>query len=367
MQLLYITNGINGSGGLERVLSVKASELATRFGHKVTIVTLNEFPIAPFYDFSPEVQFESIGVSGNPVRYLRTYLKGLSEVISRVSPDVIIVCDDGLKAFFLPWLLGSKIPVIYERHVSKLIESRQLQTPVQVIATRAKWKLMDLLAGKFTRFVLLTEGTKKEWKHLKNTVVIPNPLPFYPDTASDLTAKKVIAVGKMSYQKGYDLLLQSWQLIHAEFSDWKLEIYGKKDLISELEQQAVALGIRHAVCFSDPVTDIETKYLQSSVYAMSSRYEGFGMVLIEAMACGVPCVSFDCDFGPSEIIADGVDGLLVENGNCEQLAKALGKLMRNESLRRTYGMNARENVRRYSTESVVETWDELLTQVRAYD
>lgn len=367
MTLLYITNGINGSGGLERVLSVKTSELATRFHHNVTIVTLNEFPVEPFYDFSSKVRFESIAVSGNPVRYLRAYLNGLSEVINRISPDVIIICDDGLKAFFLPWLLRSKIPVIYERHVSKLIESRQNQTPMQVITTRAKWKLMGLLAGRFTRFVLLTEGTKKEWKHLKNTVVIPNPLPFYPDTVSDLSAKKVIAVGKMSYQKGYDLLLQSWKLLYGEFPDWKLEIYGKKDLIGDLEQQAVALGIRDAVCFFDPVADIARKYLQSSVYAMSSRYEGFGMVLIEAMACGVPCVSFDCDFGPSEIIAHETDGLLVRNGDCEQLAKALSTLMRDESLRRAYGANARENVRRYSTESIVETWDKLINQVVVHD
>lgn len=359
MRLLYITNGINGSGGLERVLSIKASFLAEHYGYEVTVLSLNDNHINPFYGFSGKIKMCSIAVKGNPVEYVNSYINGIKKIVASVEPDVILVCDDGLKAFFIPKILRSSIPIIYERHVSKLIEMPHDLSLLKKIAIRAKWKAMEYLASDFHKFVVLTQGNTNEWSTLENMEVISNPLSFYPENSSALDQKKVIVVGRQAYQKGYDLLLSAWKKVVKQQPDWKLEIYGKKDESQKLESLADALGITENVSFLNPEKNIEQKYLESSIYVMSSRFEGFGMVLIESMACGVPCVSFDCNYGPSDIIQNGIDGYVVENGNVEALARTIVSLIEDETMRKTMGAKAKQNVQRYLPEVIVKQWDEL--------
>ena len=364
MKLLYITNGINGAGGLERVLSVKASYLAEHYIYDVTILTLNESHPNSFYTFSNKVNLRSISVAGNPIAYFGKYAKGIRQTVEQVQPDVILVCDDGLKGFFIPKILRkAKIPIIYERHVSKEIEMNVSYSVLKKTMIKAKWKLMDYLATDFSKFVVLTNGNLKEWHSLRNTTVIPNPLSFYPAESSTLNQKKVIAVGKQGYQKGYDMLLKAWAEVHNEVSDWNLEIYGKQEPSEKLNELAENLQIQNTVTFFDPVKTIQEKYLKASIYVMSSRFEGFGMVLIEAMACGVPCVSFDCNYGPSDIIANNEDGVVIANGDINQLASALKKLMTQPKLREKLGMKAKENVKRFLPENIVAQWDTLFKEL----
>lgn len=363
MKLLYITNGINGAGGLERVLSIKASYLAENYGYEVTILSLNDGGNNPFYEFSPKINLVSIPVFGNPVQYIRSYRKGIKKIFAKTNPDIILVCDDGLKAFFIPTILETTIPAIYERHVSKEIEMNHEYPFWKKILIEAKWKCMESLAQTFQKFVVLTEGNTNEWKTLKNMAVIPNPLSFYPEQSSTLQNKKVIAVGRQGYQKGYDRLLQSWKIVQEKFPDWHLEIYGKITQEYQLEELSKDLKIKNSVSFFPPEKDIQSKYLDASVYIMSSRFEGFGMVLIEAMACGLPCVSFDCNYGPSDIIRDGEDGLLVENGKIGALAEALIKLMDQPHIRQEMGNNAKENVKRFLPKTIVQKWDDLFKSV----
>ena len=362
MKLLYITNAINGSGGLERVLSVKAGYLAEKLGYDVHILTLNNGHINLFYGFSNKIILHDIPVSGNPISYARSYFSGIKNTIINVNPDIIVVCDDGLKAFFLPTLLGKSIPIIYERHVSKSIEIGKGFGIWKLIFVKMKMKLMDVLASTFTKFIVLTKGNTKEWKG-KNIQIIPNPLPFYPEESASLLNKKVIAVGKQSYQKGYDRLLQSWQIVSRIHPDWQLEIYGKFDASQKLECLAKSLGIEESVHFFEPQYSIKDHYLASSIYVMSSRFEGFGMVLIEAMACGVPCVSFDCPHGPGDIINDNRDGYLVENGNTKALAEKLNVLIKDTDLRVLMGKNAKENAKRFLPENIMKQWDEVFKSI----
>lgn len=358
MKLLYITNGINGSGGLERVLSIKASFLADEYGYDVHIAGLNESTTHLFYDFSSKIKLHAFTVFGNPLRYIHRYVSGVRNLIQTIQPDVIIVCDDGLKGFFIPMIIGLAKPIIYERHVSKSIEIRKDASTLQKLFSRFKLKMMDYLSGQFSAFVVLTQTNTSEWNG-KNVHVIPNPLSFYPNEKSTLTHKKVLAVGKQSHQKGYDRLLRSWKIVHEKHPDWTLGIYGKKEASLGFEQQAETLGIAKTVRFFDPEKDIIKKYLESSVYVLSSRFEGFGMVLIEAMACGVPCVAFDCPHGPSDIIQDSVDGFLVHNNDEVAFAEQLLKLIENENLRMEMGVKARENVKRFLPENILKQWDEL--------
>lgn len=358
MKLLYITNGVNGSGGLERVLSIKASYLVDKLGYEVTILGLNQGCSNLFYDFSNQIKFEEIEVSGNPFSYVKKYISGIKNTIKKLKPDVIIVCDDGLKAFFLPIILGKIKPIIYERHVSKNIEIAKDFNIFKLIVAKTKMKIMEVLGATFSKFIVLTKENTKEW-NLNNLQIISNPLSFYPNENATLQNKKVIAVGKHSYQKGYDRLLVSWQKVIVSNPDWKLEIYGKKDSSQELEHLAKELNIASSVIFFEPEKNILPKYLDSSIYVMSSRFEGFGMVLIEAMACGIPCVSFDCPFGPSDIIQNNIDGFLVENDNTDELANRLNQLIEDESLRFKMGANAKENVKRFLPETIMNQWDNL--------
>ncbi|MCB4234501.1 glycosyltransferase [Kaistella anthropi] len=178
MKLLYITNGITGAGGLERVLAVKASMLAERFGYEVHILSLNEEGIHTFFMFSPKIIRHSIAVVGNPLHYIKAYRSGIQQKVKEIEPDLISVCDDGLKGFFIPKILGTKIPIIYERHASVLLNGSRIQH-----------RLMKYLASGFDKFVVLTTGNLKEWKP-SNTAVIPNPVSFYPAHCASLTSKK---------------------------------------------------------------------------------------------------------------------------------------------------------------------------------
>jgi glycosyltransferase involved in cell wall biosynthesis len=363
MKLLYITNGINGAGGLERVLSIKASYLAEHFGYEVTILSLNNNHLHPFYAFSSKISMLSIATEGNPLQYARSYRKGIKNIVTQVQPDVISVCDDGFKGFFIPKIIGSEIPIVYERHVSKEIEMNDSFSFFKKQVIQMKWKVMEHLASRFSKFVVLTNGNTLEWQSLTNRMVIPNPLSFYPKESSRLLNKKVIAVGKQGFQKGYDRLLAAWQLVNHKHPDWQLEIYGTIAPEYKLEELSKSLGISESVFFYPPEKDIQSKYLDASLYVMSSRFEGFGMVLIEAMACGVPCISFDCNYGPSDIIAHNEDGLVVPNGDILALADGIATLLSQEQLRLNMGAKAKSNVKRFLPEIIVEQWDMLFKQL----
>lgn len=165
MRLLYITNGINGAGGLERVLSIKASLLADELGYEVHIISLNNQDKNTFFSFSSKINFHSINSTGNTITYFKNYIVGLRKSIKKINPDIISVCDDGLKGLFLPYFISQKTPIIYERHASKNIF---LKSDNQTFKNRVFSKIMNFGAKKFDAFILLSESNRNEWD-LKKT------------------------------------------------------------------------------------------------------------------------------------------------------------------------------------------------------
>lgn len=356
MKLLYITNGINGSGGLERVLSVKASLLAEEFGYEVGILCLNEGHLNPFYTFSSKINTSSIAVSGNPISYFSTYKKGIQKAVNDFNPDVISVCDDGLKGFFLPRIIRTKAKWIYERHASI-----QLNTDTSLKGKLTK-ALMRFLGNDFDKFVVLTPQNIQEWRN-SNLIAIPNPLGFESKIENPLNQKRLIAVGSHSFNKGYDLLVEVWSKLELLFPDWHLDVYGKKDRSETFVKMAKDKGLQN-IRFHDPVQNIQAEYEKSSLLVLPSRSEGFGMVLIEAMESGVPCVAFDCPSGPGDIITEGEDGFLIPELNVQKMTEKLKNLMEDKNLRIAMGKKAKERAQNYAPSRIIQQWNQLFKELR---
>ena len=215
---------------------------------------------------------------------------------------------------------------------------------------------------KLKRFIVLSEEDKKKWTELDNVSVIYNPLSFFPKKVSTCKNKKVIAVGRYTPQKGFDLLIDSWKIVSEKYPDWSLSIYGD-GMREELQAQIDNLHLNNNCKLEHTVSNITDKYLESSIFVLSSRYEGFGMVIIEAMACGLPSIAFTCPCGPKDIIKNGTDGILVENGNIEKVAKKICYLIEHEEKRIEMGKNARRNVERFKMENIGMQWEKLFDDV----
>jgi glycosyltransferase involved in cell wall biosynthesis len=358
LKLLYITNGITGSGGLERVLSVKASLLALNFCYEIHIISLNQIDKKPFFEFSDKINFHSIEVSGNPIQYFFKYKNGIQNIVNKINPDVISVCDDALKGFFLPKIIKTKAKWIHESHASILLNNLGKGISFN---KKSQHFLKQILGKNFNKIILLTESNRSEW-NLNNIEIIPNSLSFETEKTSTLQNKKIIAVGSFSYNKGYDLLLEICTKIEKLFPDWELNVYGK-GTFENLNEQAKKINLKN-INFHDSVKNIEEKYLESSIFVLPSRSEGFGMVLIEAMSCGLPVISFDCPHGPKAIISDHEDGFLVENGNIDLFAEKLKLLAENPDLRKRLGNNGIKKSKKFQADEICEQWDELFKKLQ---
>ena len=365
MKLLYIVPNINNEGGVARILSVKANYLVEQLGYEVHILTQNEGFSPLFYTFNCNIVFHDIVLKGNLFQFFKAFSKGLKSKIKTIQPDIIIVCDNGLKAYLIPFILKNKIPLVLEMHSSKFIEERESD---KNILTKAVANGIDVLKKigiqKYNRFVVETSESTAEW-NVNNTIVIPNPLWFASNKVSILENKKVMAVGRHTYEKGFDRLLQIWQKVIANHPDWTLEIYGKSSENNDLRLLAKNLNISNNVSFYEPVQDIEAKYVEASFYLMTSRFEGFGMVLIEAMASGLPCVAYDCPCGPKGIISEKEDGFLIKNGNELAFVAAVETLIVNVELRKVMGKKAKLSSKKYSLDAIMETWNQLFTALKS--
>jgi glycosyltransferase involved in cell wall biosynthesis len=216
------------------------------------------------------------------------------------------------------------------------------------------------------RFVCLTEADAMSWTRdggMNNTAVVPNPLPLPANGGADPGARVVIGLGRLAQEKGFDLLLEAWAAAIAGRPGWTLRIHGSGPEQAALAAQADRLGIAGSVDFAGPTDDVAAALVQGSVFAAPSRAEGFPMALLEAMACGLPCVAFDCAPGVTEIVHDGEDGIVVPPGNTDAFAKALGDLMDSRELRETLGKAAVGSVGRFAPEEILAAWERLFDLV----
>lgn len=378
MRIAYIYTALVTVGGADRVVTEKANYLADKMGHDVYIITDSQNNRQPAFPLSDKVKHIDLDVNfdkqyhhGLVVRsyyyfsLMRLYKKRLTKLLNEIKADVVITTLGRDLDFLTKLKDGSK--KVGESHIAKqytrnfhLLEARGF--PYKPIAQYWRRK-QEKAVKRLDAFVVLTQYDAKSWSPIKVAEIIPNSLPFYTDESSSLNKKKIITVGRLSEQKGFDLLISAWSLIAMRHPEWELHLYGEGELENELRKSIIQHGLKDSFILHKPVKNIKEKYLESSIYVMSSRFEGFGMVLIEAMACGVPCISFDCPHGPSYIIKDGEDGILVENGNVEKLADAISSLIVDEEKRTEMGKAAKRNVVRYSQENIMQQWENLFNKL----
>lgn len=200
---------------------------------------------------------------------------------------------------------------------------------------------------------------------MPNIEVIPNAAMNMSGHFSDVTNHRIIAVGRLDYQKGFDRLIQAWDIVqkNQKYNNWHLDIFGQGEWHDMLKNMIEERGLSETAHINNPTNSIGREYARSSLIVMTSNYEGFGMVLVEAMACGVPTIAFDCKCGPRDIIRHGENGLLVPNGNIDGLADAMMKIMDNEAYRKMLSANARKVLLTYSEEAVMGKWIDLFTSL----
>lgn len=372
LKIVYCTPALYLAGGVERVLTLKANYFAEHFGYDITII-LTDGKGKPFaYPLSDKIKVVNLDIGFEElwtcsfIKKIFVYLKkqrifkrSLTEELMRIRPDITVSLLRREINFINGIKDGSK--KIGELHVNRAnyrnFEANDTNV-IKRIFERFWMKNLVSHLKRLDRFVVLTHEDGASWSELPKVEVIPDPLSFSPQVQSSLSSKRIIAAGRYVYQKGFDLLLHAWASVEKRCPDWELVIFGAGDrtpyerLSSELLLQRCSLN--------GPTADIEKEYLNSSLFAFSSRFEGFGMVLIEAMACGLPVVSFACPCGPKDIITDGIDGLLVENGNVSQLADSIIYLIDHPDVRKQMGEEAKRKSENYRMENLAIVWKNLL-------
>lgn len=363
MRILYITPRINDEGGVPRVLSVKTNYLSDILGYEIHILTQNKGNTPLFYSFSDKIKLHDMILSGNKLQYLFQYKKALRLHVKSINPDIIIVSDNGLKGYFVTWLLQTSIPIIFESHGSRFMEENQSKSGFQrIFKDKINANLKIRGAKTFHKFIVLSEESKNEWG-LSNAQIIPNPNWFTVEKASNLNHKTAISVSRHSYEKGLDRLLRVWQKVIQKHADWMLCVYGKWDENNTYQKLAKELQITENISFFEPIKNIQEEYQGASLYLMTSRFEGFPMVLIEAMASGLPCVAFDCPVGPRALIENNQNGFLIEDNNIDAFSAKVIELIENNSLAKEIGQNAIESVQKYNIDVVMKEWDALFQSI----
>ena len=372
MKLIYSIHSLYNPGGMERVLLNKVVWFREHTDWEIVIVTTDQKSRPTFYPFPEGVRMVDLGINYSDdngkgffakffgyIKRRQLHKHLFHRLLKGEKPDVVDCFYPG-ECSFVPALKdGSK--KVMELHQSKLFHHQYNRSGLMGLADKIRAKMDERLVRKFDSFVVLTEEDAQMWGDVPNIKVIPNAAKFIYDGYSNCEEKRVIAVGRLDYQKGFDRLIEAWGLVQKtdKYSDWHLDIFGQGEWRDMLQHMIEEKKIANTTHINSPTSQIGKEYVKSSMLVMSSHYEGFPMVMIEAMACGLPVVTFDYKCGPRDIIDHESNGLLVKDGDIAGLAEALMRLMDDEDLRRKIGENAKLVVERYAEDRVMWEWQKL--------
>lgn len=378
MKLIYCTHSTYNPGGMERVLLNKVTYLSQLLGWEISVVTTDQHQRPPFYPFPEKVRMTDLEINYSEdnekgawkkitgyLRKRKEHKRKLTALLLKEKPDIVVSLYPSESSFIPDIKDGSR--KVLELHYCKFFRLQYGRKGLLGWIDKLRTWQDEQIVRRFDKFVVLTNEDRGYWGDLPNIEVIPNAAMHVSDAYSDVMNKRVIAVGRLDYQKGFDRLIQAWELVQhtGKFTDWKLDIFGQGEWREMLQQMIDKAELQNTVCLNRPTKQIGEEYVKSDMLVMSSNYEGFPMVMIEAMACGLPVVSFDYKCGPKDIIQSGINGLLVPNGDIQALADAMMKVMVDEAYRKMLSLNARKVVDTYSEQAVMAQWIRLFTSIIA--
>ena len=382
MRIVYFFPSLKDSAGTERMLNVKANYLTDILHHEVTIITYRQFDDPVFFEFSdkiklihfnipdPTSKLKGLGYWEKRKQYknfMHAYRKKVEAYLLNNPTDIAISMYFGAEHKFLPLIQdGSKKILEYHFHFDITPLSKKL---------KAKWSLKNLkmkiqtamfqrTLNRYDKIVVLTQQDQEEWaRYFSNVTNIPNPITITPMKA-DVEAKKVLAVGRYTYQKGFDDLIDAWSIVAKDFPDWQLDIYGSGELEEDMKKQIKNLSLEETVHLFPPRKDINRVFAAHSIFVLSSRFEGFPLVLVEALSCGLAPVAFACKNGPKQMMGDSqLKDFMVTPGDVPQLAGKLKQLMSDKELRAQTSEVAVEVSQRYKLENIMERWNNTFKSV----
>lgn len=376
MKIIYLIHATYNSAGMERILALKANYLAEKSGHQVIIITTDQRGKKAYYPLSDKIICHDLGINFEEyyayplLKRIRSYLqkqtlfkKKLKKILLEEKADITISLMSRSLAILTNIQDGSK--KIYEQHFNRDYRNFLAGSFIEKFTYQWRGVLEYKRLKKIDAFVVLTHEDAGYWGKLPNLHIIPNAITFIPSTKAKLDDTKCISIGRLEFQKGYDQLSQIWKYVYDKHPDWELEIWGTGKDEKKLQKEFSHIGLSENIHLKGSTNEIEKILCSSSIYVMTSRFEGFPMVLLEAMSCGLPIVAFRCPCGPQDIITDQEDGFLISPGNYQEMAEKINFLIEHEEKRKRMGENALKNIQRFSQEAVMQKWINLFQELTA--
>ncbi len=357
--IVFLINDITQLGGTERMCVLICNEL-NRLNYKITIISQTEANDEPF--FSIDNQVDRMVLFERKTLISKFNKLSLPVIIAKkikdIRADLYISCDTQMCLF-------STLPLLRKKHIGWEHFNSEIVTTFG-----SRWFGRRLASLFCSKIIVLTESDRNNWIDRLNTnraklVVIPNPLPV-PRTSIIDNANRlniVLAMGRMTEQKGFDLLIQAWsQISEINRNNWMLRIVGPNGSAKpNLEEIINKHSLANSVQLISESKDVEKEYQQASVYVLSSRYEGFGLTLIEAMGQGLPVIAYDCPMGPSEIISKDY-GRLLQPGDITSLANSIEEFITDSQLRHKFSELAHQRSAIYSPDAIIQQWVKVIQQ-----
>lgn len=372
MKIVYCLNSIRYLGGIQRVTVIKANALADIDGNEVYVVVTDNKEGVFTEPLSPKVHLIDLDINyyaddwkskWNVLKGIfvkrKEHKKRLKTTLNEIQPDIVVSVGQSEKNM-LPSIKG-KWKIIRELHFVKDYRARQATNLFnKTLAWGGDLYDYQYKIKKYDQIVVLTHEDKDtNWKGYPHVAAIPNPSTFHCDTPSTQSYKRIIAVGRLSMQKNYASLIQSFRKVVDRHPDWTLEIYGEGEQKVALLTLIAKLKLEKHVFLKGFSSQVKEVMSQSSIFVLSSIFEGFGLVIVEAMSCGLPVVSYACPCGPKDIISEGKDGYLVPVNDEEALAEKICLLIEDEEKRKEMGKAAKAKAEQYSVEHITDMWMKL--------
>lgn len=371
MKIVFTTDQIYLHGGIEKVMAEKANYFADVLGYEVTILTTEQKGNKPCYQLSQKIVLFDIGVNYvrnksyfHPINFSKIpyHFNNWKKLLQQINPDFVITCNYAFDFYWTPFFLKS-IPKLKEFHSSRSTEvaSRETGTLFQ----KFNFKFNDFIESNYSQLIILNQDEANYFKS-NNVTIIPNPVTINPSTIAKLENKKAIAAGRIAAVKGFEKAIIAWKIVVATNPDWVLEIYGQGEpnYIKQLENLIIENQLQLNVFIKKAVPNLDEVMLDYSIYIMTSLTECFPMILLEALASGIPIVSFNCPHGPSNIVTDNQDGFVVEDQNIAQLATQISVLINNHDLRIAMGKKAKVNSFNFSKAVIMKKWNDLFVELK---